>query len=180
MRQFIHHLRPLRIRQTVQQIRHRRPRHRFVRRSQPLAQPVGIHPFLQPLQQRCILRQNPRSLLLRSRMTHRAIELPQRHKPRIRLHLRKHTHAHCDKKTTHANTRSTQVHLRCQSAATSRTGLHLLSCMSLFFLNNSHPASLTMYLVLRRCFWRRWLERESNPRHEDFQSSALPTELSSR
>src|SRR5690606_8759320 len=25
-----------------------------------------------------------------------------------------------------------------------------------------------------------WLERESNPRHEDFQSSALPTELSSR
>jgi hypothetical protein len=27
---------------------------------------------------------------------------------------------------------------------------------------------------------RRWLERESNPRHEDFQSSALPTELPSR
>ena len=27
---------------------------------------------------------------------------------------------------------------------------------------------------------RWWLERESNPRHEDFQSSALPTELSSR
>ena len=26
---------------------------------------------------------------------------------------------------------------------------------------------------------RGWLERESNPRHEDFQSSALPTELSS-
>ncbi len=26
----------------------------------------------------------------------------------------------------------------------------------------------------------RWLERELNPRHEDFQSSALPTELSSR
>ncbi len=25
-----------------------------------------------------------------------------------------------------------------------------------------------------------WLERELNPRHEDFQSSALPTELSSR
>ena len=23
-----------------------------------------------------------------------------------------------------------------------------------------------------------WSERESNPRHEDFQSSALPTELS--
>ena len=27
---------------------------------------------------------------------------------------------------------------------------------------------------------RRWLGRESNPRHEDFQSSALPTELPSR
>lgn len=25
-----------------------------------------------------------------------------------------------------------------------------------------------------------WLRRESNPRHEDFQSSALPTELSRR
>ncbi len=32
------------------------------------------------------------------------------------------------------------------------------------------------------CFlgWKNWLERELNPRHEDFQSSALPTELSSR
>jgi len=27
---------------------------------------------------------------------------------------------------------------------------------------------------------RRWLGRELNPRHEDFQSSALPTELPSR
>jgi hypothetical protein len=27
---------------------------------------------------------------------------------------------------------------------------------------------------------KRWLGRESNPRHEDFQSSALPTELPSR
>ena len=27
---------------------------------------------------------------------------------------------------------------------------------------------------------RWWSERESNPRHEDFQSSALPTELSDR
>ena len=27
---------------------------------------------------------------------------------------------------------------------------------------------------------RKWLGRESNPRHEDFQSSALPTELPSR
>ena len=27
---------------------------------------------------------------------------------------------------------------------------------------------------------RRWSERDSNPRHEDFQSSALPTELSDR
>ena len=32
-----------------------------------------------------------------------------------------------------------------------------------------------MALTLR---W--WSERESNPRHEDFQSSALPTELSDR
>ena len=32
-----------------------------------------------------------------------------------------------------------------------------------------------MALALR---W--WSERESNPRHEDFQSSALPTELSDR
>ena len=36
-------------------------------------------------------------------------------------------------------------------------------------LHSSSPSERTM-----------WLGRELNPRHEDFQSSALPTELPSR
>src|SRR5690554_5837766 len=34
------------------------------------------------------------------------------------------------------------------------------------------------HLAIPQQLW--WPERESNPRHEDFQSSALPTELSGR
>jgi hypothetical protein len=37
-----------------------------------------------------------------------------------------------------------------------------------------------LYLSHSREILERWLGRESNPRHEDFQSSALPTELPSR
>ena len=44
------------------------------------------------------------------------------------------------------------------------------------FLAN-HPQ--TLYLSGSREILERWLGRESNPRHEDFQSSALPTELPS-
>ena len=38
----------------------------------------------------------------------------------------------------------------------------------------------TLNVQLRSGKARRWLGRELNPRHEDFQSSALPTELPSR
>ena len=44
------------------------------------------------------------------------------------------------------------------------------------FLAN-HP--LILYLSHSRDILEWWLGRESNPRHEDFQSSALPTELPS-
>ena len=45
------------------------------------------------------------------------------------------------------------------------------------FLTN-HPQSLYSSHSAELSEW--WLGRESNPRHEDFQSSALPTELPSR
>ena len=43
-------------------------------------------------------------------------------------------------------------------------------------LTNYHPI---LYLSHYREIFGWWLGRESNPRHEDFQSSALPTELPS-
>jgi hypothetical protein len=51
------------------------------------------------------------------------------------------------------------------------------------FLSNrsAQPkSSQRIYLKGSASFKEWWLGRESNPRHEDFQSSALPTELPSR
>src|SRR6476619_4530238 len=41
-------------------------------------------------------------------------------------------------------------------------------------------SSQSLYSSASASSRERWLGRESNPRHEDFQSSALPTELPSR
>jgi hypothetical protein len=50
------------------------------------------------------------------------------------------------------------------------------------FLSNCSEkpkSSQRIYLKGSASFKEWWLGRESNPRHEDFQSSALPTELPS-
>ena len=91
MRQLVRRPRALPHGQAVQQIRHHRPRHCLVRRSQPLAQPLRAHPFLQSDQRRSHFRQNPRRLFFRRRMTRRAIPLPHRHRARL-LFLRQRRH----------------------------------------------------------------------------------------
>ena len=57
-----------------------------------------------------------------------------------------------------------------------------LPVASMHFLSNRSEkpkSSQWLYLKGSASFKERWLGRESNPRHEDFQSSALPTELPS-
>ena len=57
-----------------------------------------------------------------------------------------------------------------------------LPVASMHFLSNRSEklkSSQRLYLKGSASFKEWWLGRESNPRHEDFQSSALPTELPS-
>ena len=44
----------------------------------------------------------------------------------------------------------------------------------------SHLTYFQALILRKSLIIMNWLGRESNPRHEDFQSSALPTELPSR